>query len=199
MLEGKRDEAWYKDVVAKKDEAILVMNKVNGAGFVGDELRAQLVRVLNYEYVDDEGNRLPFFTEDEKDCLSIVKGTLTDKEREIMNSHVEITERILDKVHFNKYFASSPVFAVQHHECLNGKGYPKGLTAEELSTESRIIAVADICDALLAADRPYKKPLPREQAFGIMRNMAKEGKIDGKLVEYLYECTKPFGKEEVAK
>ena len=72
----------------------------------------------------------------------------------------------------------------------------KGLTAEELSTESRIIAVADICDALLAADRPYKKPLPREQAFGIMRNMAKEGNIDCKLVEYLYECTEPSGQEE---
>ena len=112
-------------------------------------------------------------------------------ERRIMQSHVEITERTLKKVHFNKYFANSPVYAVQHHECLNGKGYPRGLTAEELCTESRIIAVADICDALLAEDRPYKKPIPREKAFDIMRSMAKEGNIDGRLVEYLYECTKP--------
>jgi HD-GYP domain-containing protein (c-di-GMP phosphodiesterase class II) len=73
---------------------------------------------------------------------------------------------------------------------LDGKGYPKGLKAEDLSMESRIIAVADICDALLAADRPYKKPLPREKAFEIMRKMAAEGNIDGKLVDYLYECTK---------
>ena len=172
------------------------MNKVNGTGFVDDELKAQLDKVLNYEYEDSSGNVYPFFTEEEKECLRIERGTLTDNEREIMHSHVEITERILDKVHFNKYFENSPVYAVQHHECLNGKGYPKGLKADELSTDARIIAVADICDALLAADRPYKKPMPREKAFEIMRNMAKEGNIDSKLVEYLYECTKTDEKQE---
>ncbi|MBR6044326.1 MAG: CHASE2 domain-containing protein [Ruminococcus sp.] len=191
LLEGRKDEAWYQRAEAEADEALSLMYKVNGAGFVDEETRARLETVLNYEYTDDEGNRRPFFTEEEKACLRIVKGTLTDEERRIMQSHVEITERILKKVHFNKYFANSPVYAVQHHECLNGKGYPRGLTAEELCTESRIIAVADICDALLAEDRPYKKPIPREKAFDIMRSMAKEGNIDGRLVEYLYECTKP--------
>ena len=107
-----------------------------------------------------------------------------------MQSHVEITGRILDKVHFNKYFAESPKLAIKHHECLNGKGYPNGLTAEDLNTDARIIAVADIYDALVADDRPYKRPIPREKAFDIMRNMAKDGNIDAKLVEYLYECTK---------
>ena len=190
MLEGKRDEAWYSEFCEKVEEALHIMNKANGAGFVDDELTENLNRILKYEYTDTEGKGNPFFTEEEKDCLKIVRGTLTEEEREVMQSHVEITERILSKVHFNKYFANSPVYAVQHHEYLNGKGYPKGLRAEELSTEARIIAVADICDALLAADRPYKKPMPREQAFKIMRNMAEEGNIDSKLVEYLYECTK---------
>ncbi len=191
MLEGKKDEAWYHEVTARISEAKELMYKVNGAGFLDDELRERLAKVLSYEYTDAGGNVTPFFNEEEKKCLEIVRGTLTDEERGIMQSHVEITERILNKVHFNKYFADSPVFAVQHHECLNGKGYPKGLKADDLSTESRIIAVADICDALLAEDRPYKKSMPREKAFGIMRNMAEEGKIDGKLVEYLFECTKP--------
>ncbi|MBR0132050.1 MAG: CHASE2 domain-containing protein [Lachnospiraceae bacterium] len=196
VLERKKDEAWFSDLTEKAEEAIRVMNKVNGTGFVDDELKAQLDKVLNYEYEDSSGNVYPFFTEEEKECLRIERGTLTDKEREIMHSHVEITERILNKVHFNKYFENSPVYAVQHHECLNGKGYPKGLKGDELSTDARIIAVADICDALLAADRPYKKPMPREKAFEIMRNMAKEGNIDSKLVEYLYECTKPEEKAE---
>ena len=196
MLEGKKDEAWHRDIAAKIDEALGIMNRVNGAGFIDNELKGQLDKVLKYEYEDTEGNSHPFFTEEEKDCLRIERGTLTDKEREIMHSHVEITERILNKVHFNKYFENSPVYAVQHHECLNGKGYPKGLKADELSTDARIIAVADICDALLAADRPYKKPMPREQAFGIMRKMAEEGSIDIRLVEYLYECAKPEGQAE---
>ena len=105
-----------------------------------------------------------------------------------MESHVVITKRILDKVHFIKYFENAPIWAAQHHECLNGKGYPLGLTAEQLGVEARIMAVADICDALLATDRPYKKPIPKEKAFAIMRDMAASGNIDGKYVEYLYDC-----------
>ena len=193
LLEGKCDETTYHNLVEKTEKAVILMNEINDAAFVDDGQRKRLAEVLYWEYRDPEGKSRPFFTEEEKECLNIAKGTLTAQELEVMHSHVEITEKILSKVHFNRYFANSPIYAVQHHERLDGKGYPKGLKAEDLSTESRIIAVADICDALLAADRPYKKPLPREKAFEIMRKMAVEGNIDGKLVEYLYECT---GSEE---
>ena len=189
-LENKIDEASFDEFAKKVDEAVEIMNKVNGMGFVDDNTRTELNKVLDYEYTDADGNSEPFFKDDEKECLQIVKGTLTDEERKVMQSHVEITGRILDKVHFNKYFAESPKLAIKHHECLNGKGYPNGLTAEDLNTDARIIAVADIYDALVADDRPYKRPIPREKAFDIMRNMAKDGNIDSKLVEYLYECTK---------
>ena len=189
QLEGKISEEAYNEFEEKSKGAVELINKINGMGFVNDELRAELKTVLEYEYEDSEGNKEPFFTDKEKECLSIVKGTLTDEERKIMQSHVEITGRILSKVHFNKYFADSPVLAVKHHECLNGKGYPNGLTADDLNTDARIIAVADIYDALVADDRPYKRPIPREKAFDIMRGMVKDGNIDGKLVEYLYKAT----------
>lgn len=189
-LENKIDEASFDEFAKKADDAVEIMNKVNGMGFVDDNTRTELNKVLDYVYTDADGNSEPFFTDEEKECLQIVKGTLTDEERKVMQSHVEITGRILDKVHFNKYFAESPKLAIKHHECLNGKGYPNGLTAEDLNTDARIIAVADIYDALVADDRPYKRPIPREKAFDIMRNMAKDGNIDAKLVEYLYECTK---------
>ena len=188
VLEGKADKAWLDDAVSKIDEALELMNRVNGAGFVDDETEDRLCGILEYVYDDADGSVQPFFTEEEKECLRIRKGTLTDRERKIMESHVEITERILSKVHFNKYFADSPIYAARHHECLNGKGYPRGLKAEDLNTDARIVAVADICDALLATDRPYKKPIPKEKAFDIMRDMAKAGNIDAKLVEYLYQC-----------
>ena len=188
MLEGKKNEDEYKVFESNVDEAIELMNSVNGAGFLDDEKRAALEKIFKYEFTDEDGVTSPFFTDEEKECLSIVKGTLTAEERKIMESHVEITERILSKVHFNKYFQNSPIYAAQHHECLNGKGYPKGLIADQLSVDSRIMAVADICDALLATDRPYKKPIPKEKAFDIMRDMVKAGNIDGKLVEYLYAC-----------
>jgi hypothetical protein len=180
-----QDDSWYKDVEGKTTEAWDMVCNINSAGFVNEETRKELRRILEYSYEDE-----PFFTDEEKECLSIVKGTLTNDERKIMESHVTITKRILSKVHFNKYFKNSPIWAGQHHECLNCKGYPDGLTADELSTDSRIMAVADICDALLATDRPYKKPIPMEKAFEIMRDMADQGNIDKKLVEYLYQCLK---------
>ncbi len=183
MLEKTKDTSWYEDFEEKVGQALKVVQNANTAGFLNDNLREEMEKVFSYELLGE-----PFFTEDEKHCLSIVKGTLTEEERKIMESHVVITDHILSKVHFNKSFKNAPVFAAQHHECLNGKGYPKGLKADEIPTESRIMAVADICDALLATDRPYKKPLPREKAFEIMRDMANEGRIERKYVEYLYNC-----------
>ncbi len=186
MLEGKISREEYEDMVSKTQETYDLIMKANAVGFLDDDTYNSLQKTFEYGFtLDDEYT--PFFTEEEKECLSIRKGTLTAKEREIMESHVVITTRILDKVHFNTYFKNTPIWAGQHHECLNGKGYPNHLTAEDLTLEARILAVADICDALLATDRPYKKPIPKDKAIDIMRDMAKCGNIDAKLVEYMAE------------
>jgi len=187
VLEGKLGSDEYISVDKELEDALQIIDEVNSAGFVNDDMRARLEKVIDLEY-NDNGEKIPFFNEDEKTCLRIVKGTLTNEERKIMENHVEITKKILDKVHFNSYFSNSPKWAVKHHECLNGRGYPYGLKEDELETDARILAVADICDALLATDRPYKRPIPKEKAFDIMRDMANMGNIDGKLVEYLYQC-----------
>ena len=187
FLEGKISEENYLERISCIDKVEALVSEVNGAGFLTDEKEEELKKAFLNEY-SEEGECIPFFTEEEKEALLIKKGTLTEKEREIMESHVEMTERILKKVRFNSGYKDAPVWAVQHHECLNGSGYPRHLTAEQLSLEARILAVADICDALLATDRPYKKPIPREKAFAIMRDMAERGSIDGKLVGYLEQC-----------
>lgn len=191
QLKGLLSEEEYKEKEGEIQKALFVVEKVDGAGFVDDELSASLEEVLAFTYKDltvENSEEVPVFTEEEKDCLRVKKGTLTNAEREIMESHVEMTERILSKVHFHSFYKEAPVFASQHHECLNGKGYPHKLTEADLSIESRILAVADICDALLATDRPYKKPMPKEKAFFILEDMAKMGNIDGKIVGYLKEC-----------
>jgi hypothetical protein len=156
-------------------------------GFLPDETEALLKEAFEEQYQDGE-ECIPFFTEEEKNDLLIKKGTLNKREREIMESHVEVTEKILSKVRFNATYKKAAQFAVEHHECLNGTGYPQKLSGEVLELESRILAVADICDALLATDRAYKKPMPKEKAFAIMHDMANEGKIDGILVGYLEHC-----------
>lgn len=190
-LKGFLSKEEYEEKAMQVETALSVVEKVDGAGFVDDELSALLEEVLSYTYQDlmqENSEEIPYFTEEEKDCLRVKKGTLTAKEREIMESHVVMTERILSKVHFHSFYKDAPLFASQHHECLNGKGYPKKLTEEDLSLESRILAVADICDALLATDRPYKKPMSKEKAFFILEDMAKAGNIDGKIVGYLKNC-----------
>ena len=190
-LKGFLSGEEFEEKLSQIENAVSVIDKVDGAGFVDDELSAKLEEVLSYTYQDltvENSEEIPYFTEVEKDCLRVKKGTLTAKEREIMESHVVMTERILSKVHFHSFYKDAPTFASQHHECLNGKGYPNKLTAEDLPLESRILAVADICDALLATDRPYKKPMSKEKAFFILEDMAKFGNIDGKIVGYLKEC-----------
>lgn len=187
LLEGQLTPEEYSEMLEQLDKALALVREVNAMGFLPEEKEQELHNIFTYTYKGTEGEQ-PYFTEEEKEDLLIRKGTLTEKERKIMESHVEMTERILSKVHFNVNYQESVKWAVQHHECLDGSGYPRKLTAESLSTEARILAVADICDALLATDRPYKKPIPKDKAFGIMRDMAEHGKIDGKIVDYLEKC-----------
>ena len=156
-------------------------------GFLNDEMLSRLEEMFEYSY-NENGEIIKFFTDEEKDLLKIKRGTLSESERKIMESHALMTEEILKKVHFNSSFIHAGKWAAQHHECLNGKGYPKGLAAKDLSLEVRILAVSDICDALLATDRPYKKPLPKDKAFEIMHKMADEGRIERRLVDYLEIC-----------
>lgn len=187
FLENKIKEQEYLEKIAQLDEIWNLISDINGSGFLPDDKYEQLQTVFKLSY-QDEQETIPYFTMEEQEALQIRRGTLTEEERLIMESHVEVTERILSKVHFNDTFKQVPQYAVEHHECLNGMGYPKKLTAEQLALESRILAVADICDALLATDRPYKKPMPKDKAFAILYDMADGGRIDKKLVQYLEEC-----------
>lgn len=165
-----------------------VVELVDSAQIVPPKLRGELECYIDMVYESEDRENIPYFTEEEKVCLRVTRGTITKEERKIMEGHVAATERILSKVHFNSYYANSPIWAVTHHELLDGSGYPRGLKGEELALESRMMTVADICDALLASDRPYKKPLPKDKTFEIMAAMAEEGKLDKKLVQYLKEC-----------
>lgn len=187
LLEKGMDEQEYQEKIAQLDEIWKLICDINESGSLPDDTYEQLQPLFELSY-QDEKETIPYFTKEEQEALQIRKGTLTDAERLIMESHVEVTDRILSKVHFNDTFKKVPQYAVEHHECLNGMGYPKKLTAEQLALESRILAVADVCDALLATDRPYKKPLPREKAFAVLYDMADEGRIDKKLVQYLNAC-----------
>ena len=133
-------------------------------------------------YPQQMGKETPWLTDQECSCLSIRKGTLTDDERKMMQSHVEITERILKNVSFPEAYSQVPVWASSHHEFLNGKGYPKHLFSVEIPPESRLLTILDVFEALTARDRPYKRALPVEKALSILLSMVEEGSIDGDIL-----------------
>ena len=187
FLEKSVSADYYEDVISKTNEALDLLRLVDNSEPLSKEIKDRLENILDIVY-EGEDDVIPFFTQDEKECMTIEAGTLTPGEREIMESHVVFTKKILDKVYFDSYFKDSSKWAYEHHEFLDGTGYPRHLTAEDLELETRIMTVADICDALMATDRPYKKSLPKEQVFDIMRKMAGDGKIDSRIVEYLYDC-----------
>ncbi len=151
--------------------------------FVDDLARAALQELACRKYWDGLGVESPWLTPQELECLSIARGTLTGAERRVMESHVAVTERMLQKIAFNKRLRHVPTWAVLHHELLDGSGYTRGLAGDDIPLEARLLTVLDVYDALTASDRPYKRAMPAERALDILRAMAAEGKLDSALVE----------------
>ncbi|MBQ8413387.1 MAG: HD domain-containing protein, partial [Lachnospiraceae bacterium] len=144
-------------------------------------------------YVGQDGEEIPYMTQEEIDDLHIKAGTLSERERTIMQSHVEYTDKILAHIQFGDQFKNVRAMAANHHELLNGRGYPKGIKEEELDTMTRILTIMDIYDSLIADDRPYKKPKSVKVAFDILDEEAQAGKIDKELLEFAKEL---YFKEE---
>nr|WP_222124883.1 HD family phosphohydrolase [Variovorax boronicumulans] len=130
-----------------------------------------------------QGQNVPFFTDDEMENLSIRRGTLTAKERDIINYHIVATNRMLEQVPWPKHLRNVPEFAGGHHERMDGRGYPKGLTRHQMSLQARMLGIADIFEALTAVDRPYKPGMKVSKALEIMVRFKKNGHIDPDLFD----------------
>ncbi len=126
---------------------------------------------------------IPLLSLEELEDLTVPRGTLTQKERQIIEDHVVMTGKMLEKMPFIKKLKDVPVFAAMHHELLDGNGYPCGLCNGDIPAEARILAMVDVFEALTAVDRPYKKPISPEKALSILQTMVLEGKLDGELLE----------------
>jgi response regulator RpfG family c-di-GMP phosphodiesterase len=167
------------------------VTKVNTVGFLDDDNLEKVKRLTELKWIDENGEEIEFFNTPEIEALSIRKGTLTAKERAIIESHVAITARILSEIPFPEYLKGVYDSATSHHEMLNGKGYPRGLKGDEIPRETRLLTIIDIFDALTARDRPYKPVMSLEKAFGILDEMVKYGQIDGDILE-LFKVSKAY-------
>lgn len=132
---------------------------------------------------DPSGNFMPCLTEEEVENLAIRAGTLTQKERDTINYHIVATIKMLERLPWPKHLQNVPEYAGGHHERMDGKGYPKGLTREKMSVQARIMGIADIFEALTARDRPYKPGMKLSQAMQILGNFRRNGHIDPDLFD----------------
>lgn len=197
LLRGRISQEEHDDLVSFLHESLELIHEKDRAGFLPDDVLARLAEISAHTYEYEDGRTLRLITEEEAKCLQIRKGTLTNEERLIMQSHAAMTRKILSKVRFNQRYGSVIDFAAHHHEYLNGTGYPDGLSADELPLETRILTVVDVFDALTCTDRPYKVPIPRPRAFGILHSMASDGQMEERLVNWLEEALKECSEEDI--
>jgi len=154
-----------------------------GGEFMAPDKLERLQAIAAQTYVDDAGATQPYLTEDEVRNLSIARGTLLPEEFKVIREHAAVSLRLLQQIPFARKMRNVPTYAGDHHEALDGSGYPRGKKAEDLPLQSRILAIADIFDALTASDRPYKNAYSVEKACEILRADASRGKVDPDLVE----------------
>jgi len=167
------------------DELLVFLEQVNfGGEYLSDEKIEKIKEISGENYLTGEG-RVPLLNEEEIVNLTIRRGTLNEDERRIINDHVRLTQKMLAKLSFPRKLKKVPVIAGMHHEKLNCSGYPNGLCAAEIPLAARILAVADVFEALTAADRPYKHGKKVSESIRILSMMVKDNHLDGDVCDLM--------------
>ena len=139
--------------------------------------------IAAYRWTGPDGSPRDLLDEDEVRNLTVRFGTLNDDERKIINNHIVVTIRMLESLPWPKHLKNVPEYAGGHHERVVGNGYPRGLTREQMSVPARVMAIADIFEALTARDRPYKKGKTLSESLHILGKFALNGHIDPDLFD----------------
>ncbi|MGL6041604.1 MAG: HD domain-containing phosphohydrolase, partial [Deefgea sp.] len=183
-LRGEMDLEQYQALRATLLADRVFVRQANlGGEMMSDADVARITQIAARQWKPTEGQLQAFLTADEAENLSIRKGTLTSAERQIINHHIEVTIQMLEALPWPKHLLNVPEYAGGHHERMDGKGYPKGLTREQMSVQARIMGIADVFEALTARDRPYKEGMKLSVALGILTRMACEQHVDQDLLE----------------
>lgn len=185
------DSAYPKDQIADidntdLDETLRFLANINkGSEFTTEEDLVRLEEVASTMSYNLGGQSFPLLNRNEVDCCSIRRGTLTEEERLLINHHVDVSIMMLEQLPFPRKWKSVPEYAGMHHEKLDGSGYPKGNNKDEISLPARILAVADVFEALTAADRPYKVGKKLSEAMRIIKFMSDDEHLDENLCDLL--------------
>lgn len=187
FLEKKiSDEVYQKKINELESDYKFLQEINNGEIFITDEKLARIHKIAENKYLLGS-TKVSILRENDLLNLSIRKGTLTTAERTIVMNHAEMTYKILKDIPFPQKFVEAKHIASNHHEKLNGKGYPRGLAENSLSLDDRILAISDVFEALSSGDRPYKESKTLSQVFKILSFMVKDGDIDGDIVRFIFD------------
>lgn len=178
-LEAKHRQA----VQALADDLAFLVEVNQGGEFLQQEAKQRIRQIAQRQWRDENGELQPLLSDDEVYNLSIERGTLNAEERQIINDHIVVTIDMLESLPFPRKLRRVPEYAGNHHERMDGTGFPRGLTREQMSIPARIMAIADIFEALTSQDRPYKQPMKLSQALSIMKNMRDNNHIDPDLYD----------------
>jgi len=161
--------------------------ELNEPSVLTDDKTERLQELLDTKLSIRPDRHEVLLTPDEIGLLSIQRGSLSAEERHEIELHVTNTFHFLSQIPWTPDYAGVPDIAHAHHEKLNGKGYPRGLAADDIPLQSRIMTICDIYDALVAADRPYKKSVPVEKALAILESEVKGGALDPRFLKVFIE------------
>lgn len=184
-------ERWFRQQSDQLEEFWQIVETANRPTVLVAQVSSALQQLQHHFFVGPDERDHPLLTAEECEILSIPRGTLSAVERQEIERHVSHTYRFLSQIPWSRGLKRVPEIAHGHHERLTGRGYPLGLAGEEVCLEARIMAIADVYDALTASDRPYKKAVQHLDALNILRSEANTGQLDSELVEL-------FAAEQVA-
>jgi len=178
----RAEEALAAKIRQYDDDREFIRRTNVGTERMKPEDQARVSQIARYTWRSENGEER-FLSRDEEDNLNIAYGTLNPGEREIINHHIVATIKMLEALPWPRHLTNVPEYAGGHHERMDGKGYPRGLTREQMSVQARVMGIADIFEALTAKDRPYKKGKTLSESLGILGRMKEGGHVDPDLFD----------------
>ncbi len=186
FLKNEISKENYEFTIRKLDSDLEFLKKLNfGSEFMEKDDFKRLEEISKLKY-QQKGIQHNLITPDEFYNLSIERGTLNKEEVEIIKNHAKLSLDMISGLPFPKRYKDVLNIACNHHEKLNGKGYPRGLSEKEIALEDRVMILADVFEALTASARPYKKAMKLSEVYKILMNMANKNEIDKDLVEFFF-------------
>jgi hypothetical protein len=165
------------------DRAFLRRANVGSEAMTAEDQARVRTIATKYRWRGVDGEERDFLDADEVENLTIRAGTLTTKERQIINHHIEVTIKMLEALPWPRHLRNVPEYAGGHHERMDGKGYPRGLTRDQMSVQARMMGIADIFEALTAKDRPYKAGKTLTESLEILGRFSQTGHVDPDLFD----------------